>query len=85
MPYTYQGYKIDVSDRKDKKYMAYVGDRKVHFGDSNYQQYHDKLGHYKSLDHNDEKRRELYRARHGANNFHKIKGSASWFSWNILW
>jgi hypothetical protein len=31
------------------------------FGDINYQQYNDKIGLYKRLDHNDKKRRELYR------------------------
>ena len=51
-------YKPFVSSAKNKKYSVYVqrdGRRRlIHFGDSRYGQFHDKLGHYSSNDHNDE-------------------------------
>jgi len=51
-----------------KKYYAILDDNgkiiKVAFGDQNYQQYHDKIGHYSNMDHNDPKRRILYYKRH---------------------
>ena len=50
------------SKRKNKKYSVYIHkDGKVkliHFGDSRYEQYFDKIGHYTHLNHNDEKRRD---------------------------
>lgn len=78
----FKGYDIFVSDRKDKKYYALVGKKKVYFGAKGYEHFKDKLGHYSYLDHNDKKRRDRYYARH------KIdypEGSADWFSKNILW
>lgn len=81
----YKGYDIYVSDKPEKKYYALVNGKKIYFGQIPYQQYHDKIGYYKILDHNDKKRRENYRARHGAQGYQKIKGSAAWFSWNLLW
>lgn len=81
----FRGYDIQVSDRKDKKYVAIVDGKKVHFGAKGYEHYHDKLGHYKSLDHNDEKRRESYRARHGAQGHQLKEGTPAWFSWHVLW
>jgi hypothetical protein len=78
----FEGYQIRVSDRKDKKYYAIVDGKKVHFGAKGYEQFHDKLGHYKNLDHNDEKRRDNYYKRH---NVDYPKGSADWFAKNVLW
>lgn len=57
------------STRKGKKYMVKVGNKTVHFGALGYQQYHDKIGLYSSLNHNDPARRKLYRARHKKNIF----------------
>ncbi len=51
----------------NKKYSVYVkknGETKlIHFGDRNMQQYHDKIGHWVSKDHNDLERRRKYLAR----------------------
>lgn len=74
------------------KYTAILSNgKKVSFGHQKYQQYHDKIGYYKHLDHNDKKRRDSYRARHT-----KIKlkdgsfavnrpYSPAWFSLHYLW
>jgi hypothetical protein len=74
------------SKTKNKKYDAIInidGNKKiVPFGDNRYQQYEDKIGSYKHLDHNDKVRRASYIARHGAN---PAKYSAGWFSLNYLW
>lgn len=67
------------------KYYAIVGNRKVYFGDRNYEQYHDRLGHYRHLDHNDKKRRASYRKRHGAQGYQKNIGSPAFFAWHVLW
>lgn len=49
------------SDSKNKKYKAQfkVGGstKTLNFGDKRYEQYHDKIGMYKNLDHNDPERR----------------------------
>ena len=59
------------------------GKRKIiHFGDSRYQQYRDKLKHYSHLDHNDLKKRKSYFARHGPSN---DKNTAKYWSHKILW
>ena len=75
----------------NKKYTAILSDgKRVNFGDKRYQQYHDKIGMYSHLDHNDPKRREAYRARHSkilsnGTPAYKKKYSSSWFSYNYLW
>ena len=56
--------------------------RLIHFGQKGYQQYHDKLGHYSNLDHNDKKRRDLYYKRHGQTT---DKSSAKYYSHKYLW
>ena len=82
-------YKPFVSKAKNKKYSVYVkadtksGKKLIHFGDSRYEQFKDKLGHYSNLDHGDKKRRKAYYDRHG-----KAKGSkdsALYWSHTILW
>lgn len=78
----WNNYKIEVSDRKNKKYYALVNGKKIHFGDKRYQHYYDILGIYNNLNHYDKKRRDNYYNRHGKNA--KI-GSAKYFSHNILW
>jgi hypothetical protein len=57
----------------------------VPFGDVRYQQYRDTtpLKLYKHLDHNDIKRRELYRKRHAGEE--KNKYSSGYFSYYLLW
>jgi hypothetical protein len=63
----------------------------IHFGNRNYQQYHDKLGHYSNLDHGDNTRRQSYLARaKGIKNkdgslTYKDKNSANYYSINYLW
>lgn len=86
MVYEYEGYKIYVSTRPDKKYMAKVDNKTIHFGSRFNSQFHDKLGHYRSQDNNDENKRKAYRARHSKlSDNYKVKGTSAWFSWNILW
>jgi len=54
----------------------------IHFGDSRYEQFKDKLGHYKHLDHHDTERKTRYYQRHGRTT---NKDSAKYWSNNILW
>jgi len=79
-------YKPFKSKAKNKKYSVYImkdGKKKlIHFGDSRFSQYKDKLGEYSHLDHNDKKRRELYYKRHGKAT---SKDSARYFSHKYLW
>lgn len=76
-------YNIVKSNRKNKKYDVYKNDKyNLSFGDSRYQQYHDKLGEYTNLDHNDMDRRKLYYARHG--DYDKPM-TAKYFSHTYLW
>jgi hypothetical protein len=77
------------------KYSVYVTKNKkptlIHFGNRNYQQYHDKLGKYAKLDHGDNTRRQSYLARaKGIKNkqgkpTYKDKNSANYYSINYLW
>ena len=78
-------FEFKKSTHKHKKYMAKVEDEWVHFGDTRYEHYKDStpLKIYSHLDHGDEKRRALYKARHNATR-HK-KYSPSWFSDVFLW
>ena len=75
-----------VSKAKNKKYSVYVRKhgrkRLIHFGDERYQQYRDKLGHYRELDHNDPERRKRYYNRHGPSDG---KDTAKYWSHKILW
>tara|TARA_R110002072_G_scaffold52860_3_gene140438 strand:- start:71 stop:334 length:264 start_codon:yes stop_codon:yes gene_type:complete len=81
-------YKPFVSKAKNKKYSVYVktdtkkGKKIVHFGDKRYGQFKDKLGHYKSKDHGDKKRKDAYYSRHGTL---AKKDSAKFFSHKYLW
>lgn len=81
-------YKPFKSKAKNKKYSVYVksdtksGKKLIHFGDSRFSQYKDKLGEYSNLDHNDKKRRDLYYKRHGKAT---SKDSAKYFSHKYLW
>jgi len=66
---------VYVSTRKDKKYMVKIGDKVIHFGQMNYEDY---------TKHKDLKRRDLFRKRN-----HKWatypKDSAGWLSYFLLW
>ncbi len=79
-------YKPFKSSAKNKKYSVYVmknGKKKlIHFGDSRYGQFKDKLGEYKHLDHGDPKRKKNYYARHGKAT---SKNTAKYWSHKILW
>lgn len=73
----------------DKKYVAILKNRKdgrlmkVPFGSKSFSQYHDKIGHYKELDHKDPVRRNSYLKRHANDKDYKF--SSGWFSANYLW
>ena len=73
------------SRRHFKKYDVYdLNDKYItSFGDIRYEQFHDKIGHYKDKDHNDPTRRDNYRGRHK----HDIldKPTAGYFSYYYLW
>ncbi len=73
------------STRKNKKYMAKVGNKWVHFGQLGYEHYYDStpLQLYSDWNHLDPKRRKNFKARHEATR-HK-KYSPSWFCDRFLW
>ena len=79
-------YKPFKSKAKNKKYSVYVmkGDKKrlIHFGDSRYEQYKDKIGDFSHLDHGDKKSKKKYYLRHGKTN---DKNTAKYWSHKILW
>jgi len=88
-PTTYKLMGFMVSPIKNKKYTAILvnkvtgREKLIHFGDSRYQQYRDRLGVYSYLDHGDEKRRKNYIKRHSAHSFKPY--SANYFSRYYLW
>jgi|TARA_R110000765_G_scaffold395726_1_gene489484 hypothetical protein len=88
MNQTKELYQPFPSKAKNKKYSVYVkGDTKsgkklIHFGDNRYEQFQDKLGTYKKLDHNDPKRKKAYYDRHGKAT---SKDTAKYFSHKYLW
>lgn len=75
-PSNTQYKKYDVFDCRTHKKLA-------SFGDIRYQQYHDKIGYYKELDHLDNIRRKNYRNRHRNDNLDRP--SAGYFSYYYLW
>ena len=81
-----QLYRPFKSSAKHKKYSVYVlrDGRKhlLHFGDTRYEHYHDRLGEYPHLDHFDERRRRAYHSRHGPAT---DPNTAKWWSHAILW
>lgn len=75
-----------------KKYSVYVkNNRLIHFGDTNYQHYKDKIGRYKYLDHGDKERRKRYlsRAKKIKNKkgrfTYKDKNSPNYYAVKYLW
>ena len=91
--------KFIVPKNSYKKYVAIIPgsltksgrEKRVSFGDRRYEQYKDSVpksqggGKWTRLNHLDKQRRASYRARHGAQNYQKIKFSPSWFSYYFLW
>lgn len=72
------------SKNKNKKYDVFEGGKYIcSFGSIFYQQYHDKIGYYTFLDHNDKERRRLYLQRH-KNDYNKPP-YPSYFSKTFLW
>ena len=89
-------YKPWVNKTKSKyKYWVYVKKdgkvKKIGFGNKDFQHFKDKIGYYKSLDHNDPIRRKSYLARaKGIKNKQgeltwKDKNSANWWAVHKLW
>ena len=71
-------FELNVSTRKDKKYMIkgdFTNDKWVHFGSLNYEDY----THHKNL-----KRRNLFRQRN-QKWLEYPKYSPAWFSYYLLW
>lgn len=82
----YKKYRV-VLYRSNKDYKENKKWKTVTFGDSRYEQYKDStpLKLYADQNHLDKKRRDNYRARHGARGYQEVKYSPAWFSWNYLW
>lgn len=85
----YKNYilKFFISQRRNKKYRVDIYQnnkfmKSVHFGDRRYQHYHDQIGLYSDLDHNDMQRLQLYYKRHKKN---YPEFSADFFSKKFLW
>lgn len=89
-PNDYVLWQFEISDKLNKKYNAVLINKydktdikKIPFGDKRYQQYFDQLGYYSNLNHNDKKRRLLYRKRHAKDIMNKF--SSGWFAYYYLW
>ena len=69
---------IEKSTRKDKKYVANVNNKHIHFGQTGYSDY---------SQHKDDERKQRYIARHKANEDWAKSGidTAGFYSKNILW
>ena len=67
----------------NKKYDAYVNNKKYSFGSRLYEQFNDAIGYYKDLNHYDKKRRANYRARHKHDKLNEY--SSGYFSYYYLW
>jgi hypothetical protein len=91
-------YKPWVNKTKSKsKYWVYVkadnkkGYKKIGFGHKDYSHFKDKIGYYKSKDHNDKKRRDRYRARASKikdkdGKFTYLdKNTSNYWAYNKLW
>lgn len=75
---------------KNKKYRAHIRnkhdatERYIYFGDNRYDQYFDKVGHYKNKDHYDDDRLRKFINRFKSKYDPEIL-NPTWFSVNILW
>ena len=80
---------FEVSRHKNKKYDAILFNKHnskkavIPFGQKDYQQFYDRLGYYKHLNHGDVNRRLNYRRRHAKDIMNKY--SSGWFSYYYLW
>lgn len=80
-----------LSKKPNKKYDVFYNGKIISFGDKNYEHFHDKLGYYSKLDHNDPERRRLYRARASkitdkkGNLTYLNKNSANYWAYHYLW
>lgn len=70
------GFFYEKSTRKDKKLMTKFRGKTIYFGNPKYQQYKDRSGYWKKLDHGDKKRRENYLAR--AKGIKNKEGKLTW-------
>jgi hypothetical protein len=76
-------YEFKKSSKKNKKYDVFKNKKFiVSFGDKRYQQYNDKIGLFKNLNHNDEKRKNNYYSRFGKDAKNE---TAKYFSHKYLW
>lgn len=89
-PLNYTFIRFERSRTPGKKYDAILRnkttkqEKRVPFGAKGYEHFKDKaLGLYKTLDHNDPKRRASYRARHKGEDSKKY--SSGYFAWKYLW
>jgi len=84
---TINGYDIYVNMDKNTnyKYKVYKDNKFItNFGDKRYEQYYDKIGYYKNLNHLNKSRRYKYRQRHQNDNIDDPNYAGYW-SWNFLW
>ena len=77
------------SSAKNKKYSVWVkssetksGKKLIHFGDTRYQHFKDRIGAHSKLDSNDKERRKSYLARHGNKT---DKDTAGYWAQKVLW
>lgn len=87
-------YDPDYTLLKKKYSVLVIKDSKlhlIHFGDRNGKIFKDKIGRYKSLEHNDPQIRDAWKARHQAIRLkdgsfaYKDKTQPEYYSWNFLW
>ena len=79
---------FEVSWWKNKKYAAVLpGGRVIHFGDSRYEHFLDRVPNqaWAHLNHLDETRLQKFRARFATLEAVRQKESAAWFSYYFLW
>lgn len=86
---------VDRLTPKNKKYSVWVVKdgvfKRINFGDKKYEHYYDRIGKYSHLNHLDDERRRLYRAR--ASNIRDKNGnltvnditSPNHWSYHYLW
>lgn len=68
-------YKLFKSNRKNKKYMVEISNKKIHFGDNRYEDY---------TMHNDTERKKRYIQRHINDNINNYYYPGFW-SMHLLW
>ena len=85
--------RFEKAKAKGKKYAAILKNKQtgrkktVNFGSADYGQFKDStgLGLWSYKDHNNEKRRKSYHARHSAIPSYNIRYTPAWFSRKYLW